>query len=45
MNGKSMIINQALLAFQRMCSSALQARGIDTPQTYRELLEVMYKAW
>lgn len=45
MNGKSMIINQALLAFQRMCSSALQARGIDTPQTYRELLEVMYQAW
>jgi shikimate dehydrogenase len=45
MNGKSMIINQALLAFQRMCNAALQARGIDTPQTYRELLEVMYQAW
>ena len=46
MNGKSMIINQALLAFcQRICNSALQARGIDTPQTYKEILQVMYQAW
>jgi hypothetical protein len=46
MNGKSMIINQALLAFcQRICNTALQARGIDTPQTYKEILQVMYQAW
>ncbi|MGH7796457.1 MAG: shikimate dehydrogenase family protein [Candidatus Binatia bacterium] len=46
MNGKSMIINQALIAFcKRICNAALQARGIDTPDTYKQILEVMYQAW
>jgi len=46
MNGKSMIINQAVIAFcKRICSAELQARNIDIPETYREILEVMYQAW
>jgi hypothetical protein len=46
MNGKAMIINQAALAFcKRICLAELQARAIDTPATYQEILEVMYSAW
>jgi len=46
MNGKSMIINQAVIAFcKRICNAELQARGIDTPQTYNDVLQVMYRAW
>jgi shikimate dehydrogenase len=46
MNGKSMIINQAVIAFcRRICRPELQARGIDNPGTTREILEVMYRAW
>lgn len=46
MNGKGMIINQAVLAFcRRICHPELRARGIDNPETTREILEVMYRAW
>jgi shikimate dehydrogenase len=46
MNGKAMIINQAVIAFcKRICRAKLQARGIDTPETSRQILEVMYGAW
>jgi shikimate dehydrogenase len=46
MNGKAMIINQAVIAFcERICSADLQARGIDTPETGKQILAVMYRAW
>jgi shikimate dehydrogenase len=46
MNGKSMIINQAVIAFcKRICNAELQARGVDTPETAKEVLDVMYRAW
>jgi shikimate dehydrogenase len=46
MNGKAMIINQAAIAFCRhICSAELRNRGIDTPDTYKEILDVMYSAW
>jgi shikimate dehydrogenase len=46
MNGEAMIVNQAVIAFcKRMCRAELQARGIDTPQTSKQILEVMYGAW
>ena len=46
MNGKSMIINQAVIAFcRRICHLELRARGIDNPKTTREILEVMYRVW
>jgi shikimate dehydrogenase len=46
MNGKSMIVNQAVIAFcKRICRADLQARGIDGPETCRKILEVMYHAW
>ncbi len=46
MNGKAMIVNQAVVAFcERICRAALQAKGMDTPETRKEILEVMYRAW
>jgi shikimate dehydrogenase len=46
MNGKAMIINQAVIAFcRRICTHELQTRRIDTPQTYNEILNIMYGAW
>jgi shikimate dehydrogenase len=46
MNGKSMIINQAVIAFcKRICRATLQARGRNTPETEEQVLEVMYRAW
>jgi shikimate dehydrogenase len=46
MNGKAMIINQAVIAFcTRICNAQLTARGLDTPNTYNEILDVMYSAW
>jgi shikimate 5-dehydrogenase len=46
MNGKGMIINQAVIAFcERICRAELQSRGIDKPETARQVLEVMYGAW
>ncbi|HUK40633.1 MAG TPA: shikimate dehydrogenase [Candidatus Acidoferrales bacterium] len=46
MNGKGMIINQAVIAFcGKICRAELQSRGIDKPETARQVLEVMYGAW
>ena len=46
MNGKAMIINQAVIALcKHVCSAELRARGIDNAETSRGILEVMYPAW
>jgi shikimate dehydrogenase len=46
MNGKAMIINQAVIAFCRhICSTELRARGMNNSETFRRILEVMYRAW
>lgn len=46
MNGKAMIVNQAVLAFcQHICSVELQARGMNNDETARRVLEVMDRAW
>ena len=46
MNGKAMIINQAVIALcRRICSAQLSARGLNTLNTYNEILDVMYSAW
>jgi shikimate dehydrogenase len=46
MNGKAMIVNQAVIAFcKHICRKALQEKRTDTAETRRELLEVMYQAW
>ena len=46
MNGKAMIINQAVIAFcERICATQLRARGLDTAETRRQILEIMYRAW
>ncbi len=46
MNGKAMIINQAVIAFcRRICCAELHARGMDGPAVARQVLEVMYRAW
>jgi shikimate dehydrogenase len=46
MNGKAMIVNQAVIAFwDRICRTRLLAMGIDTPQARRQILEIMYRAW
>jgi shikimate 5-dehydrogenase len=46
MNGKTMIVNQAVIAFcERICRTQLQAKGIDTQETHRQILEIMYRAW
>lgn len=46
MNGKAMIVNQAALAFcKRICITELRGRQIDTPETFNNILRVMYRAW
>jgi shikimate dehydrogenase len=46
MNGKAMIINQAVSAFCKyICLAELQRRGSATPETHRQILDVMYHAW
>ncbi|HXV81568.1 MAG TPA: hypothetical protein VEG60_16945, partial [Candidatus Binatia bacterium] len=46
MNGKAMIVNQAVLAFCKyICNAELQARGINNDETTRRILEIMYRAW
>lgn len=46
MNGKAMIVNQAVIAFcKHICSAELQARGINNDETTKRVLEVMYRAW
>ncbi|HYY24403.1 MAG TPA: shikimate dehydrogenase [Candidatus Udaeobacter sp.] len=46
MNGKNMMINQAVIAFcKRICRAELQARGIENSETYQRVLEAMHGAW
>ena len=46
MNGKAMVVNQAVIAFYKhICSAELRARGMDNAETFRRILEVMYRAW
>jgi shikimate dehydrogenase len=46
MNGKAMIVNQAVIAFcERICRAELHERGIDTLPIMQEILEIMYRAW
>ena len=46
MNGKALIINQAVIALcKHVCSAELRARGIDNAEASRGILEVMYGAW
>jgi len=45
-NGKGMIICQAAIAFYTLiCRQELQSRNIDNPDTYRRILDIMYRAW
>jgi hypothetical protein len=46
MNGRAMIVNQAVIAFcKRICSAELQGRGKDNAATYERILTTMYNAW
>ncbi|HEX2230349.1 MAG TPA: shikimate dehydrogenase [Candidatus Binatia bacterium] len=46
MNGKAMIICQAALAFaNHVCAEELRARGLDRPDTWKRVVEIMYDAW
>jgi shikimate dehydrogenase len=46
MNGKNMIVCQAVIAFcRRVCRRQLQSLGKDTPGTQREVTEVMFASW
>jgi shikimate dehydrogenase len=45
-NGKAMIVNQAVIAFcQLICGADLKTRRIDIPETEKQLLEFMHHAW
>lgn len=46
MNGKAMIVNQAVIAFcKRICLTELRSRNLDIPDIHEQILEVMYRAW
>jgi shikimate 5-dehydrogenase len=46
MNGKAMLINQAVIGFcKRICHAELQARGLHEPEVYQRVLAAMYGAW
>jgi shikimate dehydrogenase len=46
LNGKRMIISQAVIAFcEHICKTELQSRGIDKPETFRRVSEIMNSAW
>jgi shikimate 5-dehydrogenase len=46
MNGKSMIVCQAVIAFcKRICQRQLKQLGQDNPETFRTIADVMYRAW
>jgi len=46
MNGKNMIVCQAVIAFcRRICRQQLQSLGKDTLATQREVAQVMYANW
>ncbi len=46
MNGKAMIVNQAVIAlYERICRAELHERGMDTLAIRQEILEIMYRTW
>ena len=46
MNGKTMIVCQAVIAFcRRICQRQLQALGKNTPATQRQVAEIMFANW
>lgn len=46
MNGKSMIIRQAVIAFcRRICQRQLAQLGKDNDETFAQVADVMYRAW
>jgi hypothetical protein len=46
LNGKSMIVCQAVLALcKHICNRQLAALGKNDSQTFRDIAEVMYRAW
>ena len=46
MNGKSMIVCQAVIAFcKRICQKQLAELGKDNAETFRQITEIMYRAW
>jgi len=46
MNGKAMIICQAARGlFDHICKAELEARGLNTRETYDRITESMYRAW
>ena len=46
LNGKGMIVAQAVDAFfDKLCRRDLEAQGMDNPETYKRIREVMHRAW
>lgn len=46
MNGKAMIVNQAVIAFcERIWRAELHAKGMDTSGIEQKLRQIMYQAW
>lgn len=46
MNGKNMIVCQAVNAFcKRICQSQLALLGVNNAKIFRQIAEVMYRAW
>jgi shikimate dehydrogenase len=46
MNGKNMIVCQAVNAFcKRICQSQLASLGMNNEKVFRQIAEVMYRAW
>jgi hypothetical protein len=46
MNGKNMIVRQAVIAFcKRICQPQLAHLGRDNDATFSQVAEVMYRAW
>jgi shikimate 5-dehydrogenase len=46
MNGKNMIVCQAVNAFcKRICQSQLASLGMNNEKSFRQIAEVMYRAW
>lgn len=45
MNGKSMIVRQAVRAFRRICQPQLAQLGKDNDKTFAKVAEIMFRAW
>lgn len=45
MNGKSMIVRQAVRAFRLICQPQLAQLGKDNDQTFAKVAEIMFHAW